>query len=191
MWNLDKGKVFLPKTSVKELKQLYNKEKNSKSKLRLLAAIHRKKGKSLDDISRLLEKPRRTVHGWLTYFQERGVSAKDSVKQTGRRPVLTTKQVRELVKILENGPPHNPRGLWTTKEVREFIRSKYGISFVPQHVWRILIAFGFTLQRPRKKHHKTASVEEIERFKKSQGSKQGISERKVLLWPQKTRQHLA
>lgn len=191
MWNLDKGNVFLPNTSIKELKQLYRKERDSKAKLRLLAAIHRKKGKSLDDISRLLEKPRRTVHGWLTYFQERGVSAKDSVKQTGRRPVLTTKQVRELVKILEKGPPHNPRGLWTTKEVREFIRRKYGISFVPQHVWRILIAFGFTLQRPRKRHHKTASKEEIERFKKSQDAKQGTTERKVLLWPQKTRQHLA
>lgn len=183
--------MFLRNTSVKKLKQLYKKEKNGKAKLRLLAAIHRKKGKSLDDISRLLEKPRRTIHGWLTYFQERGVSAKDSVKQTGRRPVLTAKQVKELVRTLEKGPPHNPRGLWTTKEVREFIRRKYGISFVPQHVWRILIAFGFTLQRPRKKHHKTASAEEIEHFKKSQSAKQSTTERKVLLWPQKTKQHLA
>ena len=111
------------------------------------------------------------------------------IKQTGRRPVLKQRQVKELVKALEKGPTHNPRGLWTTKEVREFIKKKYGISFVPQHVWRILIALGFTLQRPRKKHHKSASPEEIEHFKKSQDAKHITIARKDLLWPQKMRQH--
>lgn len=191
MWHLEKGNSFLPETSVKNLKQFYKTEKNSKAKLRLLAALHRKKGKSIDDITRLLEKPRRTVHGWLTYFQERGIEAKYSIKQSGRPAILDKSQISKLIKVLEKGPPHNPKGLWTTKEVREFIRKKYGISFVPQHVWRILIALGFSLQRPRKKHYKSASIEEIERFKKTPKRKHATTERKVLLWPQKTKQHLA
>ena len=191
MWHLEKGSEFLPEVPVKKLKQMYKKENNSKAKLRLLAAIHRKRGKSLDDVARLLEKPRRTVHGWLTYFQERGVSAKDSIKQSGRPSTLTVKQMKELVKSLEKGPPHNPKGLWNTKEVRAFIKKKYKISFVPQHIWRILIALGFSLQSPRKKHYKSASIKEIEAFKKSPDRKHATTERKVLLWPQKMKQHLA
>lgn len=189
MWQLEKGDSFLPETSLEELRKLYKNEANSKAKFRLLAAVHRKHGKSIDDIAWLLEKPRRTIHGWLTYFQERGISGKDSIKQTGRPAKLAEKQIQELVKALERGPPHNPRGLWTTKEVREFIKNRYGISFVPQHVWRILVALGFTLQRPRKKHHKSVSPEEIERFKKTPSRKQDATKRKVLLWPQKMRQH--
>ena len=191
MWHLEKGSEFLPAISVKKLKQMYKKENNSKAKLRLLSAIHRKSGKSLDDVARLLEKPRRTVHGWLTNFQERGISAKDSVKQSGRPSTLTASQMKALVKALEKGPPHNPKGLWNTKEVREFIQKKYKISFVPQHIWRILIALGFSLQTPRKNHYKSASIVEIDAFKKRLDGKQNTTERKVLLWPQKMKQHLA
>lgn len=188
MWHLEKGDSFLPEVSIKKLKQMYKEENKSKAKLRLLAAVHRKKGRSLDDIARLLEKPRRTVHGWLTYFQERGISAKDSIKQTGRKPMLTAKQIKGLAKALEKGPPHNPSGLWTTKEAREFIKKKYGISFVPQHIWRILISLGFSLQRPRKRHYKSASIGEMEHFKKRRGVKQDTTEGKVLLWAHRTKQ---
>jgi transposase len=171
--------------------KLYKKETNGKSKLRLLAAIHRKQGKSIDKISELLEKPRKTVHGWLTVFQERGISGKDSVKQEGRPCSLNGTQMKELVKRLEKGPSKNPSGLWTAKEVRNLIREKYGILYGRTNTWKILIAAGFTPQVPRKRHYKRASDEEIERFKKTPSGKQGSIERKVLLWPQKTRQHLA
>lgn len=191
MWELEKGKLFLPKTSLSKIKRVYRKEENGKTKIRLLAAIHRKQGKSLDDIAGLLEKSRYTVHTWLTNFQKRGIAAKDSIKQPGRKPKLTAKQIRELVKVLERGPLHNPNGLWSTKEVREFVKRKYGISFVPQHIWRILIALGLSLQRPRKKHYKSASIGEIDAFKKKQNAKHGTTERKVLLWAHKTKQPLA
>ena len=97
------------------------KKKNAKAKLRLLSAVHRKKGKSIDEIASLLSKSRRTIHGWLVRFQQRGINAKDGIKQSGRPVELTIKQRKKLLKTLERGPPHNPSGLWSTKEVRELI----------------------------------------------------------------------
>lgn len=191
MWQLEKGELFLSEISLKRLKQLYKKETNGKAKLRLLAAIHRKRGKSIDNIAELLEKPRKTVHGWLTCFQERGISGKDSIKQEGRPCKLTAKQRKELIKKLEKGPLYNPSGLWTAKEVRNLIRNKYGVLYGRTNMWKIFIAAGFTPQVPRKKHYKTASIEQIERFKKTPNKRQDATERKVLLWPQKTKQHLA
>jgi transposase len=187
MWELPKGSRFLPGISVGKLESLYVNETRAKPKTRLLCALHRKKGRSIDQIAGITNTNRNTVHGWLRKFVERGITGKDSKKQSGRPPLLTEKQRRELVKDLEAGPKYNKSGLWSTKEVRDLLKRKYGITFVNQHVWRMLTSMGFTLQRPRKRHYMKASDAEIEAFKKSRGGRQGTTERKALSWAQKTR----
>jgi len=189
MWNLSKGKQFLPTVSIRQLQKIYNDEEHAKAKLRLLSAIHRKKGKSIDEIAYLLSKPRKTVHGWLVRFQKRGINAKDSIKQSGRPVELTIKQREKLIKILERGPPHNPDGLWSTKEIREIITKRFDRTYVKQHVWRMLVSLGFSMQRPRKRHYQRASDEEIAQFKKKLNAKQDIIEQKDLLWAHKMKRH--
>jgi len=191
MWKLPKGKKFLPSTAVQQLQKLYDREKNAKAKIRLLSALHRKKGKSIDEIAYQLSKNRRTVHSWLVRFNERGIRAKDSIKQPGKTPALTIKQRKELIRILERGPPHNPSGLWTSKEVRALITKKFQTTYVKQHIWRLLVSLGFSMQRPRKRHYQRASDEEISQFKKKLDEKHDIIARKDLLWAHKMRQHSA
>ena len=164
MWELPKGNTFLPTISLKRIQKMYDTEKNAKSKLRLLSAVHRKQGKSIDEIAHLLSKPRRTIHGWLTRFQERGISGKDSIKQSGRPTILTLTQRKNLVKDLERGPPHNISGLWSTKELRDLLKRKYCVEFVNQHVWRMLVSLGFSMQRPRKQHYQKPNEDEIALF---------------------------
>ena len=190
MWKLTKGDKFLPTISLKKLQKMYDKEKSAKSKLRLLTAVHRKRGKSIDEIAYILSKSRRTIHGWLTRFQKRGISGKDSIKQSGRPATLTLTQRKNLVKDLERGPPHNISGLWSTKELRNLLKRKYCVEFVNQHVWRLLVSLGFSMQRPRKRHYQRVSDEEIIQFKKKRDEKQNIIERKDLLWARKMRPHL-
>lgn len=191
MWKLTKGNVFLPTISLKKLQKTYDKEKNAKSKLRLLSAIHRKRGRSIDEIAYLLSKPRRTIHGWLTLFQKRGLGGKDSIKQTGRPATLTLTQRKNLVKDLERGPPHNATGLWSTKELKDLLKRKYCVEFVNQHVWRMLVSLGFSMQRPRKKHYQKPSNEEIAQFKKKLDEKQDTIGEKGLLWAHRMKQHSA
>ncbi len=191
MWKLTKGDTFLPNILPKKLQKMYDKEKNAKSKLRLLSAVHRKRGKSIDEIASLLSKSRRTIHGWLTRFQERGINGKDSIKQSGRPATLTLTQRKNLVKDLERGPPHNPTGLWSTKELKDLLKRKYSVEFVNQHIWRMLVSLGFSMQRPRKQHYKKPNQEEITLFKKKLDEKQNIIMQKDLLWAHKMKQHLA
>jgi len=166
VWNLPKGDDFLPGVSIQELRGLYKAEKKAKPKLRLLCAIHRKEGKSIDDIAGFTNMKRRTVHETLRRFVDRGISAKDSIKQTGRPPELTLKQRKKLVLRLEQGPSYNKGGLWTTKDVREYIRKEFGVTYTHGHVWELLKATGFSLQRPRPRHYKAPSKREITDFKK-------------------------
>lgn len=188
MWNLPKGIEFLPNTAIKQLQQIYAKESRAKPKMRLLAAIHRKKGKSIDEIAYHLNTSRNTVHGWLRNFSSRGVQAKDSIRQTGRPVSMTHSQRKNLIKDLERGPPHNALGLWTTKEVMSLIEKKYRQKYVKQHVWRLLVSLGFSLQRPRKRHYLRPSEHELAQFKKKLGDNPDIIGKKVLLWARRMKQ---
>lgn len=166
MWTLPKSDSFLPRESLKQLRSLYSAEHKTKPKLRLLCAIRRKEGESIDQIASGLSMHRRTVHGILCRFVERGIDGKDSIKQTGRPARLTLPQRKDLAKRLLRGPPSNPSGLWTTKEVRQFIQNEYGIRYAPNHVWEILKAGGFSLQKPRNRNYQAATAEEQAHFKK-------------------------
>lgn len=188
MWTLPKKSGFLPTTSSQRIKSLYRREKHPKAKLRLLAAIHRKQGKSIDEIAYLLSTPRDTVYGWLRRFVKRGIDAKDSIKQPGRPAELTIKQRQELVSKLERGPPHNPTGLWTSKEIRALIAKKYKRTYVKQHIWRMLTSLGYTMQRPRKQHFQRPEKKVIQQFKKKLDEKQDTIVRKDLWWAHKMKQ---
>jgi transposase len=188
MWQLPKGNAFLLGISLQRLQKLYDQETNAKAKIRLLCALHRKKGKSIDNIAYLLSKNRRTVHSWIIRFKQRGIDGKDSKKAPGKTPALTLKQRADLVKILERGPPHNPTGLWSTKELRTLITKKFKRTYVKQHVWRLLVSLGFSIQRPRKRHYQHPNDDEIAQFKKKVDKKQGIIGEKGLLWARKMRQ---
>lgn len=178
-WSLPKGDGFLPRTSAEELKNLYDREEKAKPKLRLLCAIHRKDGESIDETAKALSMKRRTVHAILSRFSERGIDGKDAIKQTGRPPALTLAQRRALLHRLEKGPKNNASGLWTTKEVREHIAKSFGITYTHVHVWEILTSCGFSLQRPRPRHYKSASEAEKARFKKKLASWHSLTKRRV------------
>ena len=191
MWKLTKGNTFLPTISLKGLQKIYDQEKNAQSKLRLLSAVHRKRGKSIDEITGLLSKPRRTIHGWLTLCQKSVIDGKDSIKQPWRPATLTLIQRKNLVKDLELGPPHNSTGLWSTKELKDLLKRKYCVEFANQHIWRMLVSLGFSMQRPRKQHYKKPNGEEIAQFKKKLDKKQNITVQNDLLWAHKMKQHSA
>lgn len=167
MWSLRKGASFLPSVSLQRLSKLYATEKNVKAKLRLLAAIRRKKGQSIDAIAEALEKPRKTIHGWLHRFEERGVRGSYDIKQPGRTPLLTRSQLKQLRRELLKGPPHVPSGIWEMRQVRDHIQKKYGVSYKRHNIFRLLKVLGFSVQKPRPRHFKSDPRAQ-EQFKKKQ-----------------------
>lgn len=188
---LPKGNEFLPIVSLQKLQRMARSERERKPQLRLLAAVHRKKGWKLERIAAALAQPITTVHDWLLRFHNHDFDRIRDKKQPGRPPELTLKQRKRLVEELERGPPHNQNGLWTTKQVKDLLKRKYKVEFVNQHVWRLLTTLGFSLLRPRKRHYQRPSDEEIGRFKKKLNGKQDTTVPKGLLWARKMKPHSA
>lgn len=173
---IKKNDKFLPDTSKEELKRLYGKEKNAKAKLRLLAAIQRKDGKTLDGIAYSLQKPKTTIHDWLKRIEIKKLNGCYDIKQKGNRSKLTLQQREELEKILDESPQNQdiPFKLWTTGLVQYIIHRRHGISYTQSAIWKLTKKLNFSLKVPRQQHPK-ASKKAQEEFKKKLKQKFNIT----------------
>lgn len=164
---IKKSEKFLPDISKEKLKGLYEKEKNAKAKLRMLSAIQRKDGKTLDDISLSLQKPKTTVHDWLRRIECEQLNGFYDIKQKGNKSKLTLQQREELGKILDESPQTQgiPFKLWTTKLVQYIIIKNHGISYTQSAIWKLTKKLNFSLKIPRQQHQK-ANKKTQEEFKK-------------------------
>lgn len=172
---LKKGSIFLSEISEKELKKIYKREKKSKAKLRLLAALKRKRGDTLDSISIDLHVPKTTVHDWLKRFEFHGLKKIHDIKQTGKPSYLTKDQLNKLEKILEESPENQnlPFVLWTTKLVQYIILKLFKVKYVLRNVSILVRKLGFNLKVPRQENRKVNKKAQ-EEFKKNLKQKYNI-----------------
>jgi transposase len=91
-----------------------------------------------------------SVYEWQSKFREGGLAALSTKIASGRKSMLTDKQLLQLYTWFRG----NPRqvqfdfGLWTRKIAGELIRREFGIDYTPQNVGKILKMLGFSPQRP-------------------------------------------
>src|SRR3989338_4345508 len=173
---LQKGDEFLPNISKGELKSLYRLEKNAKGKLRLVAAIQRREGKTLEDIVSSLQKPKTTIHDWLQRLESKGIGHLYDIKQPGKPAQLTKTQEKELENMLDQSPEKQgiPHTMWTTKLVQYIILKRFNIKFNVRHVRNIVKKINFSLQIPRPENIK-ANKQAQEKFKRELKKKFNIT----------------
>ena len=167
-WHLPKGDDFLPRISMNELRQSYEREHDGWAKIRMLAAIKRKEGQPMDAIAKQLQISRTAANEILHRFLERGLTAKDSKKKSGRPKELSSAQLKNLRKRLIAGPRKGQNPLWTTKMVMGCVEKKYGKKYTARHMRRLLRQLGFSVQKPRPRHYQT-DLEQQAHFKKTSG----------------------
>lgn len=163
---------------MKKLTDLYHRERDAKAKIRLLAAIFRKEGKTYEEIGLTLKYPLTTIRDWLSLIQIEGLSRRSDIKQTGKPKRLTDEQIRKLKPILLKSPEEQGFAftIWTTKLVIQLIKKLYDVSYKPLQVRRILHSLGLSCQKPRPTHKK-ASVKAQEDFKKTSEKESGLMQK--------------
>ena len=146
------GKAFLPDLSVARLEKLYKREKkNSRAKLRLLAAMLRKNGMTMGQIAENLHTPVGTIHAWLRRFLDGGLNKLRDEHRTGRPSKLNIEELKELRHDLLRGPKANGFNapFWTTKIVQEHVKRKYGKEYRVRGMRNMLHRVGFSSKMPR------------------------------------------
>lgn len=97
------------------------------------------------------------TQGWvsrtLAKYRLRGPSALQEGKRTGAPARLSAEQLTELVDQLNKGPEfHGFQGaIWTRPRVNEVIKTRFGVSYDPSQVGRLLKKLGWSRQKPQKK----------------------------------------
>lgn len=165
---IKKGREFLPNISLEELKKIYRKERESKAKIRLLCAIHRKRGKSLPNITKETNIPITTINDCLDRIQKKGLEARYDLKKEGRPSRLNKKEQEEIKSILKKSPEEQnlPFRIWDTKLLMFVISEKYKINYKQRNIERLVKIWGFSFKKARPEH-KFADEKEQEAFKKN------------------------
>ncbi len=92
-----------------------------------------------------------SVGRWRKTARLGGTKALAAKPTPGRPPKLSVARRRQLLQMLARGPTRHGFGteLWTLGRVAEVIHRRWGVSYHPSQVWRILAALGWSCQKPQ------------------------------------------
>jgi transposase len=123
-----------------------------------------KQGESPTVVARILGVRTPSLHRWRRMAQQpHGLDARAI---PGPTPRLSDYHLRKLERLLRQGATKHgwPNELWTADRVARLIRERFGVSFHPEHVRKILKQrLGWTSQKPRRKARERDD-KEVERW---------------------------
>lgn len=103
-------------------------------------------------IARQLKVSRQSVGRWYREWKSGGIRALNGAGRAGRKPRLEPRSLQKVEQVLRQGARANgfDTDLWTLPRVALVIERVTGVRYHPGHVWKILGAMEWTLQRPAK-----------------------------------------
>jgi len=107
-------------------------------------------GEILASVARALRVSRQSVSRWYRQWKQGGARALRAAGRAGRKPKLNSQQLRGVDRALRQGARAHGFGtdLWTLPRMAMVIERLTGVRYHPGHVWKILDAMHWTLQRP-------------------------------------------
>jgi len=125
-------------------------------------------GRTVAETARLTGFVPRWVEELLVRYNQFGPSSLgDRRRANGAKPTILTPAVLDVLRERLTSPPKDG-GVWTSKKVAAVIAAELGLASVAeQRGWEALRAIGWTIQRPRPRHARSAGSEAQAEFKKT------------------------
>jgi transposase len=110
------------------------------------------RGSAQADVARELGVSRQSVSRWHADFERGGNAALRGAGRAGRKPKLTSSDLKRIERALLRGARANgyPTELWTLPRITEVIATLTGVTYHPGHVWRLMGQLGWSPQRPQR-----------------------------------------
>ena len=123
-------------------------ERRRKQAARLFA----KRNVAQASIARELKVSRMSVSRWYHQWKKSGRDALKAAPRAGRKPRLNARQLERVQAALCKGARAHgfSADLWTLPRVATVIERIAGVRYHPGHVWRVLGAMNWTVQKPEK-----------------------------------------
>jgi len=137
---------------------------------RCRAILLKGEGQIIDDIARTLDRPPSTVQEWCTTWRNEGLRGMEpKTDQRGAKKRLNEHERMLLAKAIDRGPQKAgyKSGVWTSPMVADYIEKRWGVSYHPGHVRKLLNEMGFSIQFPREKLSRASQQEQEKWLKKT------------------------
>jgi transposase len=107
-------------------------------------------GLSQAEVGRRLKLARQTVARRMQEYRRHGNAGLKKAGRAGRKPLLGAAGRQRLVEYLRQGPERlgYQTPLWTCPRVAHLIEEEFGVKIHEGHVWKALVALGWSPQRP-------------------------------------------
>ncbi len=94
---------------------------------------------------------RRSVRRWKRAYRRGGRKGLRARPAPGRPPRLTARQRQRLVGWILKGPEAAGyrTALWTCRRIAALVETRFGVTYHPDHIGRLLRACGLSPQRPQ------------------------------------------
>lgn len=159
------GRLRLHYSTYNQLRRL-RREAEADGAYRVAKRIHavtlNHDGRTSGEIAEVLDAPRSKVWQWLSGYERYGFEARLEGQRSGRPDQLTEPQRVQLEDVIDSGPVAWGflSGVWSAPMVVRVIAEEFGIEYSARHVRRLLHAWGFSVQRPRRKLKRADPVEQ-------------------------------
>lgn len=123
---------------------------NALQQRRWRAAQWFEKGLGPAEVARRCQVSCQSASRWHADWLRGGRDALRKAEKAGRRARLRPEQVQELKTALKEGPGAHgfATELWTAQRVAKLIQERFGVTYHPDHVCRLLGHWGWSCQRP-------------------------------------------
>lgn len=110
-------------------------------------------GHPVQEVARLVGVTREWVGRWKHIYQKLGKEGLEAKPCCGPKPKLKASQKGKLVKLLMKGPLTcgYRTDLWTLERVAHLIGKRFGVTYHPGHVWRLLRGLRWSCQKPEQR----------------------------------------
>ena len=153
------------------LRKLAKAEANPRVARRLLAIANALSGMSRKEAAEAAGMDRQSLRDWVIRYNARGPDGLYDCWGDGRPPRLEPKEQAELVGIVLAGPDPEADGLsaFTREDLARICETRFGKTFHPASLGRMLKRLGFSRQKARPSHPQKDPAQ-AEAFKKGSGA---------------------
>ncbi len=152
------------------LRKLAKTEADARVARRLLAIANALSGMSRKEAAEAAGMDRQTLRDWVVRYNAHGPDGLYDCWGDGRPPRLAPEEQAELMRIVLSGPdPESGLSAFTREDLARICEVRFGKSFHPSSLGRLLKRLGFSRQKARPSHPQKDPAQ-AEAFKKSPGA---------------------
>ena len=152
--------------SLEQLQSLLKKERHPRVARRLQAVLWAQQGQSVSQIAALAVVQTRTVHNWITRYNQRGLEGLRDHYVGGNQNKLTVAQKEQLTEYLDQQAQDPRAKISQGRDLHAWIVQQFGIVYSLSGIYGLLRRLGYSCLVPRPRHPQ-ADPHAQEAFKKT------------------------